>query len=47
MIIDTLRFVNDVFWELTCTLASIGVCAVVALLAICVVQAVWQLICGR
>lgn len=47
MIIDMLHFVNDVFWELTCTLASVAACAVVALLAICLVQAVWQIICSR
>ena len=47
MIIDMLRFINDVFWELTCTLASVGACAVVALLAIYLVQAVCQIICSR
>ena len=44
MIIDFLRMVNDICWEMTCTLASMGLLALVALLVICVIQAVWQLV---
>lgn len=44
MIIDIIRLIGDICWELTCTCASIGLLAVVAMVVVFVLQALHEVI---
>ena len=40
MIVDFLRALSDILWELTCTIANAGLCAAAALIALFLISTI-------